>query len=1533
MRALPLRSAWLLSAAAQAAGESSDPAAMESYTSIITSHVQSPVLITTYFPIVSGEDGDNPASDTSTTTAASNPVPSVPSPVPSIPSVSSVPIVSTGTSVSTGSSVTTAPVTSASPVPTASSVSTGISVSTGTPLSTASPVSTSTAESTGTPESAATGSTDSTASSATPVTSGTPGSTSTLISTGSVPPSSTPDSTTLEPVTSSSVPASAPTSSPVSSSTVTPDVSSSGARSSDSATSGSVTSSINNIALPPATETSAVPGTSSPPTPLEPSTTPSVSPSTSPSTGNSDTSATFTDVETMPTFTDSEPSTIVTVVTVTMTPSDSAQPGVVLTTVVTSTQGIPPGAIITSTTVLDPATTTTPGDIISASPTSDYPATQAVEDINSVSGDFEAIIPIMVGWTSTHDSGAKSDILGKMGKLTGKLHNILPKLGAGGGLGGGNPSLPGLGSICGGGKKRFLPALAGQALRAAGSAASKAAKKAASDAATNVAADAATNLAGDAALEIVKQLLCAEQEMNNLTKDVTDDNFKGVKDRLNDDSGSDNDNNDNNDDNDDNDEDENDDDNQSTTSQSSSTSSTSSTSTSTSTSTSSTSTTSSSTPSSSPTTSTSTTSSSSTSCTSETTVHHVTILCEPTPITSGTSTLTSTLTCSPSTTITASGCSVTQTTTTVTETPTPTSMPVCSPENECGGGVACPAKGGGLVLDHKIGCGDFPITTVTAMPTASQAAYAVALDGVEKPAESDRLIKRIAHVRARPIPALPPRNRWERDARVLSIDISKKHKWLQPRVEPEDHERGGVSTWWLPWHPRWVNKLGMKSLPGCTKGLIISTKGVFAIHIWQSPVFVNENGETDEESFRANSYEAILNGGPFLGVDPSLSSLLGTDQEPGPMHRQHKPIVYMFGPYIADASGRALGLLFSGRREMLYGRRTRWLAEQLTAAIYGQFYPEDVAPVIRGHFPGTTVEAVARVMVHASRIQRELMRPGASEEGTDLRLFIGLYRLWLGSTHIVDQEFYDQDDWRRLEDWPRKARRDVQDELDELDNCDATPDVCSPQTECGGTACPAKEGTLVVDDKELRCADLPSASVTALPTETQGSYTVALDGVKKPSALDKLVEQAPAAKRARPYVLPIKALPPPEEWAAESDRVADIISHKNQHLKPKVTEDPATGGASTWYFAWPNRRVAYMGMKNFAWCVKAVIISRKGIFAIHLWELPIFLNADFQEVSDEQFYRNSIGTILDGLAPGVDPSLNELIGTAQDPGPMHRTNAPIVYVFGPYNPQGPPGQLMREERTRWLAGKLTEAIYGTGYPADVAPVIRGHAAAAGRVMVQESRMNRDLTRVDENGDVKRLFIGKYRVWLGNTHIIDQEFYDADSWHSPEDWPQRRDGQSAVDECEVTPTPSTMLTTSKSTSSTSTTTSTSTATSTSTGPPPPPPPAGYGRRDCFGDEDRGEIQQDQVVELAKDCKSKLVKMTFGPGDLTEWEVSGLKARVEWIHRCTGHTQDPIFPIEDYDCKDLILDNFGECPSDAYGGSILIKCLRYTAYKKK
>ncbi|KAI9374793.1 hypothetical protein BJX61DRAFT_540397 [Aspergillus egyptiacus] len=378
------------------------------------------------------------------------------------------------------------------------------------------------------------------------------------------------------------------------------------------------------------------------------------------------------------------------------------------------------------------------------------------------------------------------------------------------------------------------------------------------------------------------------------------------------------------------------------------------------------------------------TSTTTTSTCTETTAHQVTVLCKPTSITAGPTTIPTT-TCEPSTTVTTTGCSVTDTTTTVTSTATPTPTLVCE-AGTCGASCGVGGKADWVNLG-PIDCANVPIIDVDELPRESGGTLHVG-----DPYNNARLAKRDDEPPVDPLPN--PENAETQWAYLTALThwITGENKWLYFRY---NH----VASQWFPFKKQ-RTALGIRPLHGCTAIFIVSGHGVWAAHLFEFPVFMaldeNRNHIPSPDTFFQNwGFEYPVYGGPEgAHTQPPLIDLLGSDSKPGPLHWTQKPRIFVVTPYHGDSTAPPFS----------YPERVAWLRDMYASLVYPRGFGPEQALVVgyqatNPQIAGNDELPFGKAIVEATPLQYYMRRD-------DQVIPVSRFRLWVGGLRSLEWDFW-----------------------------------------------------------------------------------------------------------------------------------------------------------------------------------------------------------------------------------------------------------------------------------------------------------------------------------------------------------------------------------------------------------------------------------------------------------------------------------------------------------------------------------------------
>ncbi|KAL4867742.1 hypothetical protein BDV12DRAFT_197893 [Aspergillus spectabilis] len=166
------------------------------------------------------------------------------------------------------------------------------------------------------------------------------------------------------------------------------------------------------------------------------------------------------------------------------------------------------------------------------------------------------------------------------------------------------------------------------------------------------------------------------------------------------------------------------------------------------------------------------------------------------------------------------------------------------------------------------------------------------------------------------VPGKMPTLKW---MHAMGKKLEEENKWLN------HHKDDSVGQFFSFTQAK--SAAGVKGLYGCTSVIIVSTKGVYLSHIFEDPVFIQRNDEdgedspTSDEFFEHASIDALVHGG-YPSVQP-IDDLVGTLENPGPLHYSHQPKIFVVSPFKRGREG-----------PLIYPDRAQWLADEIHVYLY-----------------------------------------------------------------------------------------------------------------------------------------------------------------------------------------------------------------------------------------------------------------------------------------------------------------------------------------------------------------------------------------------------------------------------------------------------------------------------------------------------------------------------------------------------------------------------------------------------------------------
>ncbi|KAH7459674.1 hypothetical protein FOMA001_g19927 [Fusarium oxysporum f. sp. matthiolae] len=132
---------------------------------------------------------------------------------------------------------------------------------------------------------------------------------------------------------------------------------------------------------------------------------------------------------------------------------------------------------------------------------------------------------------------------------------------------------------------------------------------------------------------------------------------------------------------------------------------------------------------------------------------------------------------------------------------------------------------------------------------------------------------------------------------------------------------------------------GVNGIYGCTAVLIVSNMGVYTSHIWENPCFIEDVGKpSSDDFFETNVFKVLRDGALYPTIVTGISSLIGTESAPGPLHSQFEPHVFVVTPFSTDQSPDNPSLFrHEERAHQLVNKVTGIIPGALLGGVYGYF--------------------------------------------------------------------------------------------------------------------------------------------------------------------------------------------------------------------------------------------------------------------------------------------------------------------------------------------------------------------------------------------------------------------------------------------------------------------------------------------------------------------------------------------------------------------------------------------------------------------
>lgn len=194
----------------------------------------------------------------------------------------------------------------------------------------------------------------------------------------------------------------------------------------------------------------------------------------------------------------------------------------------------------------------------------------------------------------------------------------------------------------------------------------------------------------------------------------------------------------------------------------------------------------------------------------------------------------------------------------------------------------------------------------------------------------------------------------------------------------------------------WIDSVGVNGIYGCLGVFVLAQGGAFVSHVWEIPVMSKgEWIDSDEETFQ-NGIRILLDGS---ALSTGITSLKGTDANPGPLHSTNNPRVVVVSPFTNEYGRDDLGIT----TPLHYQQRTFEIAQTLSMALTGTTENS----IVRGYT--RTTQAIStqvngyqgRAILEYDPFHRwETQGAGPNSPGWQ----IAKYRLWVADQNVFEQE-------------------------------------------------------------------------------------------------------------------------------------------------------------------------------------------------------------------------------------------------------------------------------------------------------------------------------------------------------------------------------------------------------------------------------------------------------------------------------------------------------------------------------------------------
>lgn len=298
---------------------------------------------------------------------------------------------------------------------------------------------------------------------------------------------------------------------------------------------------------------------------------------------------------------------------------------------------------------------------------------------------------------------------------------------------------------------------------------------------------------------------------------------------------------------------------------------------------------------------------------------------------------------------------------------------------------------------------------------------------------------------------------------------------------------------------------------------------------------------------------------------------------------------------------------------------------------------------------------------------------------------------------------------------------------------------------CGGPECPAGTAEWVTV-APVNCLKIPIS--TAAPAAATPRK-------------DSLVQTPPKADHPTSPLLDY-----PKMSKELDDYMVGVLIKLNTQRKWYIHASNEVSGK--WYGFQDFKTAA--GMARLHGCTAVFIVSKQGVYVSHIYEMPMFVRepspGQFVSAPDEFFRKNTFEALVHGEQSEFLQPMEGLVGTKEQPGPLHFTNQPKIFIVTPSaNLEDRNGPIMYPEKVAMLSDLLHGYLYPSGseqysqepmtlpYKIPTQVMSEDPRNTDGKATMEASK----LVRYDRVGD-ELIPVGRWRLWVNRIEAATWEFW-------------------------------------------------------------------------------------------------------------------------------------------------------------------------------